>query len=715
MNTGVSTVEFMSDQDTQHVYVGNVRGDGDKRPPDGGIYSDDYNRYWRRTVNPYKYHHYDFNSHRWLCYNQGISSNPAIYYHTVIESWRFLPIHTDPKEQVPPTWYKNTERTVWHIAGNKVEIQAEQLTDADAMGAAQSVTAEVDTNQAAGEQVEVNTITDFTVTWDDIVKNFVQAEGSFNGVVHPIPPRDTGLDDQRPAWRENKIDTTCIWPWVEIFLRKMNFVAEVNDVYKTNWLERNRFGNDAATIDGDPGGTTYEDKWWNGSVWNLDGYRSKYNPDQPPWAYLYDELWGENGRALEKVLSDLGEYDWFLDKSNIFITRKVMKRWKEIENGDESNHDDPQDTGSTAAADWEFSMPTATWRKVPKYTLGYMDGNGKDDPGVNGFMRDYEKGAPSSDDFESKMHNDLEEPLIENEGYDWPGIYISPTTEAAYIASDFGNYETNLLERHGPLQVHDSVHYWERAVLVLNHIIDVIESIEYADMDLGDSTALYRHSENRGAGPTGTLEDLYDEVDADINSSALANNPVDDPGDWVIHPGGEPSVTQNRVFRQPGRVGDWTISSTNFNLDLALRLINFPQIDMYESIMFYFKVHHADEFVVEPVEIQKLGTLIGLGITPITQEGFDGNDNYYWLEFADLFKVDGVYEWAKMYLTNVHEDLYEYQAGNDNFAHAYIQVGVELHNYSSVGALAKYNSDLIVDDVFEVDITYAKLQLEDPE
>ncbi|MCK5027931.1 MAG: hypothetical protein KAS07_05925, partial [Candidatus Pacebacteria bacterium] len=55
------TVEFVTDQTITHEYANNARGPLDKRPPTGGIYSSDRNIWWIRTVNPYRYHHYDDN------------------------------------------------------------------------------------------------------------------------------------------------------------------------------------------------------------------------------------------------------------------------------------------------------------------------------------------------------------------------------------------------------------------------------------------------------------------------------------------------------------------------------------------------------------------------------------------------------------------------------------------------------------------------------
>jgi len=698
MDSGLSAVEFMSDVDIQHVHIGNVRGDDDKRPPDGGKFSADYNRYWRRTANPFRYHHYDKNAHRWLCnYDQHDGGD----YYSVIESWRFLPIFTDPKEQVPPIWYKDTERTAWQIAGNKVEIQAEQLTDAAAMGAAQGSSAE----QKASSDIVTNAKTDFTVTWNAVSETFITAAAEFNGVVHPIPSMGSGFNNQRPEWKETKIDTTCIWPWVEINLRRTGFVLEVNNTYKTNWLEKNKDVIDAVTLSGDPAGTTYGDKWLNGS-WNLDGYRPEFNNTQPSWAYLYDELWGENGSALEKILSDLGDYDWFYDTDNVFIPYDIMKGWKEIETGEEYNSDDPPATGTEAAANWEFPLPTGTWRKVPKYTLGYMDGNGNDNPNVTGFMRDYEKGAPTSDDFEVKGASEI---------WPWPGIYIHPETN--YTSSDFGNYTTNLLDRHGPLQVHDSVHYWEKTILILNAIIDVIESVEYADAELGTSLGWFIHSENYVYGDDDpVLADIYERADDSMLAVMDGSNPIDDSGDWISPPVVNVLQRRRHFYKVGPATPNWegyhpSIPSQNRDSDLALRCFEFPPVDMYDSMIFWIKVGFRDgaDFVDEAKSY--LAEIRGIGNQVITQD--DDEDTYYWIEFKDLFTDTGNNVlWAKFYLVNVHPNLFLNVA--ETYARFEIYARMSLHNYSTVGALAKYDWNKISDAVFERDLTYALLKPEDP-
>ena len=121
--------------DTIHAYAssgGSVgRGDGDKRPPDGGKYSCDINDHWVRTVNPNIYHHFDENSHRWTVSNETdgeILGGDWVQYSTCIPSHRWLPKQCDPKEHnLSPLYYLDTPRVKWKY-GSKVGISKSQIT-----------------------------------------------------------------------------------------------------------------------------------------------------------------------------------------------------------------------------------------------------------------------------------------------------------------------------------------------------------------------------------------------------------------------------------------------------------------------------------------------------------------------------------------------------------------------------------------------------------
>ena len=469
---GNLNIDFTMDAEMKYIGTDNARADGEKRPPDGGIYSKDYNSYWRRTVNPYNYFHYDVNAHRWIGDTRRTGSEePRTDYWTVYESWRLLPVNTDPKEQVPPYTYKDTGRIDWRIAGNKREIDKEHLTDWPVMDAPQGSQIGLRTNPST--LVLTTDETNVTVSWDALTESFITAQ-------HPPMSGSSGLNNQWDPWKETKYDSRCLWAWIDIACSR-GFVADVdNDItFKENWLEENRLVVDPVTLTGDPGspGDTYEDKWWS-TVWNLDGYRPLYNALQPRYDYLSSRFWGQNGRAIEKVLADLGDYDWWYDINSKYVPYPIKDIYGNIYYGEANNHDTPPASGSVAA-EWEHPTPHGTWRKVPKWSLSYVDGDEATDPGVDGYMRDKESGEPNGSEivasYPTIMHNGAGPDTGE-----WVHFHSLYSKQAPAI-SEFGDYTEvgdTLFDRHGPVHIHDSVAFYERTIKVLQLMIDVIDQLE---------------------------------------------------------------------------------------------------------------------------------------------------------------------------------------------------------------------------------------------
>ncbi len=698
-------IDFTSDSVMIHHYVGNVRGDGELRPPDGGRYSRDHNKYWIRTVNQNKYHHYDYNAHRWVGMAQR-RGEPLVDYFTVMDSWRMLPINSDPKERVPPHWYKDTSRTAWQIAGNKVEFAKEQLTHWSTMGAAQGSQRHLRTDPS--NLVRTTDIADYTVYWDSDTEVYMTGQ---------FPPMNDNPQwhKQREGWKEFKFGSRCMWAWIEVVASR-GFVEEVNATYKTNWLNTNSKVVDPVTKTGDPGnpGDTYEEKWLNGS-WNLDGYRPHYNNTQPRFDHLHSIYWGENGRSIEKILSDLGDYDWWYDVTNKYVpddldpAKSILNRYGNIYFEEANNDDPPGDTGP-AAAEWEHPTPHGTWRKVPKWTLGYVDDDEADDPGVTGFMRDKESGTPDGaeiDDYITLVHNSLEEPLVGSEWYAFHSLY----SKQAPANSEFGDYATNLLDRHGPVHVHDSVAFYERAYRVLNLMLDVLDELRLAT----DTAASVTVHESDALDGIWIVPEAYGDPDlTTLHNRVLQwieTNFDTDPTDWPAPVSPAPKLRSQMIYgwRDP----NWELSGTPLDFayyrQIAIKFTGLVNSDLYVEMFARITIHKMGSVKKtwsHAAVIEGLDELI-------TQEEFTGSDIYKYISGDKI--GDANIEFMRLWLVN-HGVAPVWQSDVPLItwlAEIYCVISAELMN-ADLGIIFVIDWDAIADIVWQRDDTYAKKSLLDP-
>ena len=210
------------------------------------------------------------------------------------------------------------------------------------------------------------------------------------------------------------------------------------------------------------------------------------------------------------------------------------------------------------------------------------------------------------------------------------------------------------------------------------------------------------------------LADIYEKADDAMLAAKEEINPVDDPGEWstVV----AIALTRYRHFYNLGAATpNWegylaAVPGSNSDTDMALKCIDFPQIDMYKSMMFQIKVGYRDAGDFVDVTKSHLAEIRGIGDTVVAQH--DTEDTYYWLSFQQLFgDFDNDILWVVFYLINDHPNLFSQGANHSRFR---IIVRLSLIGYADAGVLAQYDWDLISDTVFERDLTYALLKLEDP-
>lgn len=701
-------VQFTSEAVLEHMYSGNTRGNNELRPPDGGKYSRDWNLWWIRTPNPNLYHHYDRNAHRWLCQNNIADS---VEYYSVIPSWKFLPIQTDPKEQVAPNWYKDTDRLEWNIAGNKVEIQAEQLTDHAKSGAITECTAQIDD----GFHVKVNSIQYHTVKW---MPDKGQG-GFFNSIPEPTIPNDD-LNKQEEYWPEEKFDTTCIWTWIEYMARKGGWCAPVNDAYKKNWLECNRYEYiDPTNLITD----TYEDLYWSGSAWNLAGYNPEQDSHQKEYAYLYDELWGENGSAIEKLLSDTGNYDWFFDTTNPHMSghveAKVMSSndsgnignlllaWGKILLSQEYNHDSPPTQGSEAAANFDYPRAEGTWRKVPRYSFGYADQN----DGAS--MRAKELGTPTGDDWSSIADDTFHLP--------WYGIYENDAPDG----EEFGGSELD--DRHAPVHTHDSIDYWEKVYLILNDVMVILNEMNYRF----EQDAIIKYYTGSFSGIT--LSAKYDTIqecwEAWIAKAEDNYDPdIENDPQWIERSSPTQSgIGAHMVFWHIIADDKWqTIGSQNLNV-MGIRIENLINPTGKTIPFMRVKFTSGNAYGSQQYDDSPAGgyhdakVRLPNGIEFILEQptppNYDTVFVYKYIKLYDLIEENEFF-YGKIFCLNAFSNIpVEWPlSGNEYYDNralmnvVWFVIPVDLQEE----LLMEHIWDLYEDRIWERDDTYAKLKLEDP-
>ena len=671
-------ISFASDAMMKHVCTNNARGDGEKRPPDGGILSADESGYWCRTVNPYVYHHYDANAHRWIGFAQRRSS---VNYFTVFESWRMLPIDTDPKEQVPPYWTDDKEMTEHQIAGNKVEVQREHFTDWDVMLASQGSQSHLRTSPS--NLVRTTDRTTPRIHW--------ASTGQYAWGRFPVMSDNSKWHKQRTIWQMSKLNSRCIWPWIELMCERA-FVDEVNTTYKTNWLEENRL-----VVDPVHGSSTYETLWWTTS-WNLAGYRPDYNNTQPRFDYLYSRFWGENGSGLEKILSDLGDYDWWFDATNKYVPYPIKHNWGNIYHSQQNNHDSPPETGPTAA-EWEHPTPAGTWRKIPKWSFGYVDGDTATDPGVTGFMRDKESGTPNGSEivnYEDEMHGGAG--IGSSENWNFCSLYAN----AVPAVGEFGNYATNLKTRHGEVHTHDSVFYWEKVYLILNLMLDVMDQLKYLDMTpaIGITTQDGDLWMSGDLGAELTLEDYLAKFQKWM---VEAWDP--DIANWTPSGGWSGLYVRYGIYRDtipdPDEYNDDNIDYGVYK-ERAFGFSGFNRIyglsHMYLSVKIPHMLVDTDPF--------RAAEVAGINGEIITQETFASNlDLYKILDVSEIVSTTSEIEWAKVWLNNAFRD-----PVFDGFSRWELTITclVTIQVVGNISVIGEIDWNLFPDNIWIRDQTYEK-------
>ena len=411
-----STYPYPTDKEEllEYLYVASM-GIGDHRPPAGGQYSKDFNEDWCRVPNPSLFATYDENCHRATIQSDSDGSQGDGYqqWAAVFPAESYLNKQVDPKEQITPWRFIDSGSTRWKYGtenGNKVKSEKSQITNVDKLGAIASVrrTGYITTG---GTPVPSSTAKQYQSTYS--VDPGAANTGNRTAVgSNP----NTALDNYRDNMINEKYDD-ALQVMVEHACELKKWVAGTDDTYKENWAD---LYSDTVikllprTFDHWVNVTTYstgdyvqhllvvyksrqnnnyyhtptvsDTTWWEvQTVEDLRNHNSdidfiwkpEVNSNQPVFALLNDELFGENGSAYEKILKDLGSeyYDWYLDVDRPYRSARVLDAsWLWYYSLDSAGKaaqaaivgsSDPD-----TIMDYYWKEPIGTWRRCAKYSLG---------------------------------------------------------------------------------------------------------------------------------------------------------------------------------------------------------------------------------------------------------------------------------------------------------------------------------------------------------
>ena len=448
---GYSTNQrWWTEKDSYHRYPlsqNNGRGPNDGRPPSGGQFSADFNGDWIRTVNPNLYHTYDQNSHRWII-DSDFNLFPAKQYTCLIPAYQFLPAQCDPKEQIPPYYFKSSYRRHWKYNA-KVAFQANQITEPDKLGAIQSV-----------RGLAYNSLETWYGSSSDRQYGTTHLSDNGKKVVNGFLPPVSG-QNQKPN-RVNYKYSAALQNMIELACEEYQWCWPADNTYKTNWLKLHAAEYMSTSLEYQLKGTTSGEgststyTYGAGfSEYGLAAFNPKYDAAQPAYPPMNDECWGENGSAFELILKLLGSdyYDWYYDDQYPYLPKRILdiKAVNKAQN--------PKDKEYINEC---LPMPHGVWRRTWKYSLGYVRQNK---------MRSSTEGDPTCENYTGIM------PYSETPVVMFGHIRMTAPSGTQYAGEDL---EAN----HGPdYTINDAAVYNQRIYKILNHSYKVLSKLVYRKLE----------------------------------------------------------------------------------------------------------------------------------------------------------------------------------------------------------------------------------------
>jgi hypothetical protein len=334
-------------------------------PPRGGKWSANKVMYgneggWVRAYIGDQYHYLDKNSGRFWCatvHDEGSFEDLTWkVVCAVVPTDLLMPIQTDPKEQIPPIKYSDSNRVHWRY-GDKVEITRDLFTKPDTLRPMFQCIERYDVSSGQenyGRSTDDNYTEHYAAPTDShpngTEERYIPLEGTFwfswsneDGFSTEAPDDICSHLSMNGAYQNMLM-------WMLSYLED-RMTLEVDSVYKQNYVDRLNCIN----------GTTL-------TVGDYDTAESIF----PAVAVASDPCWGCNGSGFELLLKRIGSYDWYFDTSTPYTPVDILNY--RVKNSstrqDQDGYAVPPFWKDTTIIPWQTNVGTYYVGRVVSYNGG---------------------------------------------------------------------------------------------------------------------------------------------------------------------------------------------------------------------------------------------------------------------------------------------------------------------------------------------------------
>jgi len=471
---------------------------------------------WREVPDPNRYHHWDYNSGRWVikhCQGDKYISNSS--YDAKMPAHYWLPRQTDPLEQIQPTGTRQMdyddppvcERRHRPVEFKKAFIDqwlaGQGLTSCGDGKWSRCISANYYPRSHNGGGVHPLQQSIFgpykAHPFDRRLAELGMSMGYWSRKMGNLQWGAAGIDDVVCAYQDRTAFTIDSFGHSRYVSRAGSKYIEQFKKRWEAWFGRGAWTDDTTysrgsvvTNDGtkyicitahnnaeveetEPGvGADWADYWATG-VWRPDWFGEHCD-----WPQLGDDFWNENGSAFEMVLAQIGTYDWWWDDvTPVMPNRRISAastyttyeaRWREVwANIDVPGSGDPE----------LFPKPSGCWRRTWRYSMGKVIKEGGQEaamwPSELGDPREFfniTKGQFIIDSARGINISDIDPPHRQYYQIVSVGKMLN---KVAQILTDTEpssgkTYQKLLDERHGPVQTINGVDEYELKRTLLNQM-----------------------------------------------------------------------------------------------------------------------------------------------------------------------------------------------------------------------------------------------------
>ena len=354
--------------------------------------------YWLLSVDPNKYAHWNYNAGRpdigadarWIISHHGYDPPPdgEGWLYGRWPAWMELPTHTDPFEQVPHVKQSNIDSARHH----PVEPGKEQIT--------KSIRPALQRTYQDGYVGEIPNHTLWVHSDQrEKVSEYVHVSGDPAGSIQV-----------GPSYVDAKMSQALQDRALHLIESNYNYLIEVDQDWKESWQYWNTFGVEL-DVDHDDGCVNkhygyagqyrgaftwpktyqkgdvvyYDYYWWRciqlcGAVsgdyapdgiygddyWKKPLHQPDYIKTDPIYVQFSDYLWHCNSSAFEKVLKQIGHYDWYWDENAAVPWFLYQNHYLLM-----TEHRADPDAGWAKKALERWPIPRGCWRRVWRHTMSW--------------------------------------------------------------------------------------------------------------------------------------------------------------------------------------------------------------------------------------------------------------------------------------------------------------------------------------------------------